>query len=230
MSDSLKNQDLTGGPDRGRRSLLLGLAAGAASSLLAPQLGNAQALITEGTDYEVIQSPLVTESEPGKIEVREFFGYWCPHCNDFEPALNDWARRQSSGVVLAHTPWAFQSSQVPYQRLFYTLEILGKETQLRARVFGAIHIDHVVLDNVNAQADWAAKNGLDAAKFREIYESFTVQTKTQRASQMASQAGVSGVPTLVVNGKYIVMRGNPLPVVDYLIGLERRQAPAARKA
>ncbi len=220
----MKNQDFNQIMDPSRRKALTLVAAGAATAMLAPQLARTQALVTEGTDYELLESPLATESEPGKIEVREFFGYWCPHCNDFEPSLNDWAKRQNTGAVLAHTPVAWQPAQVPYQRLFYTLEALGKESQLRAHVFAAIHLEHNLLDTVDAQATWAAKNGLDSAKFRETYASFTVQTKTQRATQVAQQAGVVSIPTLIVKGKYMVSKANPLPVVDYLVGVERRLA------
>jgi len=183
----------------------------------------AQAQFVEGTDYDRLPTALSKEA-PGKIEVMEFFAYWCPHCNEFDPRLNEWATRQPSDVVLLHTPWAYQDSQVPYQRLFYILEELGREKELRARVFAAIHTDHIRMDTVDQQAAWAAKNGIDAQKFRQMSESFSVQTSVRRASQLAINANVSGVPTLMVEAKYVIgSRSDSLQVADFLIAQTRKQ-------
>lgn len=207
-----------------RRATLARLAGALAAAWLAPVLPAARAAdqYVEGSDYDRLATPLEKEA-PGKIEVMEFFAYWCPHCNAFDPLLNEWAKRQGSDVVLLHTPWAYNDAQVPLERLYYVLDSLGRESELRAHVFGAIHIDHNPLSTLDAQAEWAGKNGIDPKKYRELYESFSVQAKTRRASQLAQSANVSGVPTLVVDGKYVVgSRSNPLLVADFLVAGERK--------
>jgi len=207
-----------------KRRVALGHIAGALASAFLPAVLPAHGAdtYTEGADFERLPSALPKEA-PGKIEVMEFFAYWCPHCNAFDPVLNEWSKRQAGDVVLLHTPWAYQDSQVPLQRLYYALEALGKEGELRARVFSAIHIDHNPLSTIDQQAEWAAKNGIDAKKYRDTYESFSVETKTRRATQIAQSAGISAVPTVVVNGKYVIgSRNNTLMVADFLVGEERK--------
>jgi thiol:disulfide interchange protein DsbA len=108
------------------------------------------------------------------------------------------------------------------QRLFYTLEVLGVGQALRPKVFAAIHVTHTPLDTGEQQADWAQSNGIDRKKYLDLYNSFSVQTSARRATSLATAYGVSSVPTLAVDGKYVVLgSAQALPTVDYLIGLER---------
>jgi protein dithiol oxidoreductase (disulfide-forming) len=210
-----------------RRATLGRLAGALAAAWLAPAMSPvaAQEQYVEGSDFDRLPSPLAKEV-PGKIEVMEFFAYWCPHCNVFDPSLNEWSKRQPADVVLLHTPWAYQDAQVPLQRMYYVLDALGRESELRARVFSAIHVEHNTLMTPEQQSEWAAKNGIDAKKYRELYESFTVQAKTRRATQMAQSANVSGVPTLMVDGRYLVgSRSSALLVTDFLVTGERKLLP-----
>ena len=183
---------------------------------------SAQNAPVEGKDYRAVRPAQATDAGAGKIEVIEFFWYGCPHCNAFEPVLNDWIKKQGPDVVVRRIPVAFNASLVPHQRLYYALDALGKETELRAKVFAAMHVEHNPLSKEDAMADWVAKNGVDRKKFLDAYNSFTVQTKTARAAQVADVFGVDGVPMMAINGKFSVPNsGNTLRIVDYLIARER---------
>ena len=191
---------------------LLGFAAAGSAVAQAP---------VRGTNYVELSPPQPTEAS-GKIEVIEFFWYGCPHCNTFEPSLNDWIKKQAADVVVRHVPAAFNDSLVPHQRLYYALDALGKEADLRAKVFAAIHVERNPLNKEEMQADFVARNGIDRKKFIDTYNSFTVQSKTRRASQLAEGFGVDGVPMMAVNGKYTIPNApNTLAVLDYLVARER---------
>ena len=186
------------------------LAKVAGAALLAAIVqGGALAQVTpkEGANYNVVKPAQPTSAPAGKVEVIEFFGYWCPHCNDFEPVLSDWAKRNDAKVSMVYVPvpLQFRPDEVGLQRLYYTLEVLGKEKELRRKVFSSIHGDHSLpaSPDVNALADWAAKNGVDRKKFVDTYNSFTVQTRVTRANQIAAAYGLSSVPALGVGGRYL---------------------------
>lgn len=182
----------------------------------------AQTAPQAGRDYERLPMAQPTDS-PGKIEVIEFFAYWCPHCNDFDPVLNEWIKRQGPDVVVRHVPIAFNDAQAPLQRIYYVLDALGKEPELRAKVFAAIHIDNDPLNTPDEQATFAAKNGIDRKKYLDLYNSFSIQARVTRASQMAQAYGVDSVPTLAVDGKYTLGgRPNTLAVLDQLVAMERK--------
>ena len=190
-----------------RRAFLHGLAFVAAS--FAAFGAQAQGLEPrEGVNYTVVKPVQPTSAPAGKTEVIEFFGYWCPHCNDFEPVMSDWSKRNDAKVAMVYVPipLGFQGGQSSLQKLYYALDTLGKEKELRRKVFSAIHVDHSLTPSpdAGAMADWAEKNGIDKKTFIDTLNSFTVQTKVNRANQIAAAYGVTGVPMLAVGGKYLL--------------------------
>jgi len=177
-----------------------------------------------GADYMVLDKRAAVDAAAGKIEVVEFFWYSCPHCNAFEPALEAWIRRAPADVSVRRVPVGFRDSFVPQQRLFYTLEAMQLLDKLHAKVFSAIHVEKLPLDKGDLIADWAARQGVDRAKFMEQYNSFAIATKTSRATQLQNAYRVEGVPAMGVAGRFYtdgsLARSMPraLQVVDFLLG------------
>ena len=182
----------------------------------------------EGTDYLTLGKIVPVDAPPGKVEVIEFFWYSCPHCNAFEPRLEAWIRKQPADVVVKRVPVAFQNDFVPQQRLFYVLEAMGKLDQLHAKVFQAIHVNHEQLNREEHILDWAGKQGLDPAKFKELFNSFSVSSKARRAAQLQDAYKVQGVPSLGIAGRYYtdatIARSmeRALQVTDYLVAEARK--------
>ena len=176
-----------------------------------------------GTDYVRLGKPAPVDTPAGKIEVIEFFWYSCPHCNAFEPVLNDWAKRLPNDVVLKRVPVAFQDSYLPQQRLFYTLEAMGLTAKLHDRVFAAIHVERQNLSSEQAITDWVVKQGVDKAVFTSNFNSFTTVAKARRASQLMNAYEVDGVPALGVAGRFYTdgamtkAMDRALQVVDFLV-------------
>jgi thiol:disulfide interchange protein DsbA len=207
---------------------LLAISALAATTLFAPasQAQNSQ-------PYVQINPPLPSDT-PGKIEVIEFFAYSCPHCAAMEPMVLNWVKTAPSDVVLKQVPVAFNASMKPMQQLYYTLEALGR-SDLHPKVFDAIHVDKLQLFTKKAMGDWAEKQGLDRAKFDSIFDSFSVQTEVQRATQLTEAYHIDGTPSYGVGGKYLtspVLAGNSyegaLDEVNKLIPMARGgNAPAS---
>jgi thiol:disulfide interchange protein DsbA len=201
----------------------------AAGALALPGLARAQRKAEEGRDYRELDRRATVEAPPGRIEVVEFFWYSCPHCNAFEPKLKAWLQRVPADVALRRVPVAFRESFVPQQRLYYTLEALGKIDELHGKVFEAIHgQQRQSLDRDEAIFAFAERNGLERAKFQELYNSFSVQSRARRAADLQDQYQVDGVPALGVAGRYYTdatMAGSmerSLQVVEYLIAEARK--------
>ena len=212
-----------------RREFAQGAAALAALTLAGvPLMVLAQKKAEPGTDYRALDKPVPTDAPAGKIEVVEFFWYSCPHCNAFEPQLEAWAKSLPSDVSLKRVPIAFRDDFVPQQRLFYTLEAMGKLDEMHRRVFQAIHVDKQPTNKQDTILAWAEKQGLDKAKFNELYNSFTVSSKARRAVQLQDAFKVEGVPALGIAGRYYTdgsMAGNmgrALLVTDQLIADARK--------
>jgi len=184
----------------------------------------AQAKVPQaGTDYARLGKPAPVDAPAGKIEVLEFFWYSCPHCNAFEPVLNEWVKRLPKDVVFKRVPVAFQDSYLPQQRLFYTLEAMGLTAKLHDRVFAAIHVERQNLSSEQAITDWVVKQGVDKAVFTSNFNSFTTVAKARRASQLMNAYEVDGVPALGVAGRFYTdgamtkAMDRALQVVDFLV-------------
>ena len=184
--------------DRRRFALRLTVAAAAAGLPLATR---AQGAPVEGRDYARLATPLPMPAT-GKVEVVEFFGYWCPHCNSFEPTLDAWVRKLPADVAFHRVPVAFSAPQEPYAKIFFTLEAMGLLEQMHRKVFAAIHVQHQHLDKESEILAFMTANGVDAAKFNETYKSFTVASKFKQARQLADAYRIDGVPTLGIQGRF----------------------------
>ena len=188
----------------------------------------AQQAFRSGKDYITLERPVATEAGSGKIEVLEFFWYSCPHCNQFEPAFEQWVKNAPKDVVVRRVPVAFRDDFVPQQRLYYTLEAMNLVEKMHIRVFTAIHGEKLMLNSDAAVLAWAEKQGIDKAKFEQAYKSFGVATKAKRAVQLQNDFKIEGVPSLGVAGRFYIdgtLAGSmprALQVADALIAQSRQ--------
>jgi len=205
-----------------RRDFSLQLAAAGLGTLWAGTAG-AQGGPVEGTHYSKLAQPVAVSAPAGKIEVLEFFSYGCPHCYTLEPTLEAWAKRQPADVVFKRVPVGFNALYENYQKIFYALEAMGQSEQMHRKVFDAIHQQRQRLDKEADIAAFMSANGLDGAKFIEIYKSFSVQTKARQAQQLSQSYKIDGVPAMAVQGRYVTsgsMAGSnerALAVTDALV-------------
>jgi thiol:disulfide interchange protein DsbA len=214
------------------------LAAASATTLAALPLGvQAQGKPpAEGKDYLLLSKPAPTEAPAGQIEVVEFFWYSCPHCNEFEPQLEAWAAKAPKDVSLRRVPVSFRPDFEPQQRLYYVLEAMDKLAALHKKVFFAIHVEKQVLNTADLVSAWAQKQGIDKAKFTELYNSFPVNMKTRKATQLQEAFMVDGVPALGVDGRYYTSGSlagtmvRALTVTDHVLTLARKTKAAPAKA
>ena len=214
-----------------RREFSMGAAGVLAASALALPTGAwAQNKKPEdGVEYMTLDKKVNVDVPAGKVEVIEFFWYSCPHCNAFEPKLVAWIKKQPADVVIKRVPVAFRDDFVPQQRLYYALEALGKVEELHNKVFLAIHQERVPLQREEQIADWAEKQGVDKAKFKELYNSFSVSSKARRASQLQDQFKVTGVPAIGIHGRWYTdgelsrNMDRALQVTDYLVAEARKK-------
>lgn len=164
------------------------------SLLLAPAAALAQTHTTV--------DPAQPSDTPGKTEVLEFFAYSCPHCATMEPLVEKWSKTLPEDTVIKRVPVAFNASMADLQKLYYSLESLGR-LDLHPAVFKAIHQERKRIYTQDAITDWMADQGVDKAKFESVFKSFGVQAKVTRANELADTYGIQGTPSLAVGGKYV---------------------------
>jgi thiol:disulfide interchange protein DsbA len=170
---------------------------------LLPSTGSFAAELQAGRDYTLIDPSLATPK--GKIEVIEFFSYGCSHCNEFHPSIDAWAAKLPKDVILRRVPVSFnRPAWAKLSRLYFALDASGEIARLNGAVFKALHEDRINFNSDEAIVNWAVKNGLDGKKFGDMLASFGVQSMVPRADKEAVAAHIQGVPSLVVDGKYLL--------------------------
>ncbi|MCB5208292.1 thiol:disulfide interchange protein DsbA/DsbL [Methylovorus mays] len=183
-----------------------------------------------GTDYNLTVQSIPSDSN-GKLEVIELFWYGCPHCYQMEPAINAWVKKLPADVVFKRIPGVPRPDWAPMAKAYYAMESLGVLEKLHGPLFEAIHKQRAFRpDDEKAFVDWLVKqSGLDRKKVEEAYNSFSSNTKIMRAIQVFRASGATGVPTLIVDGKYITSSsmagGNDqaLKVADFLIAKAKQE-------
>ena len=163
--------------------------------------GNASAELVEGKNYERIRNPQPTESG-NKIEVIEFFSFGCPHCAHLEPILQGWLKNLPPDVQFRRVPVLFQPAWVSLAKVYYTLDALDAN-KLAPEVFAAIHEQNKNLANEKTFFDWAATKGLDRKKVEDMYNSFGINGKVNRAKSLGGTYHIESVPTVIVDGKFM---------------------------
>jgi len=184
--------------------------------------------IVAGRDYLEINNPVATTTGD-KVEVKEFFWYFCSHCFEAEPYLNAWLKTMPDTAEFIHQPTIFRDNWKNGAVFYYALEELGELDRLHGRLFDAIHIHKTPLIDLDDFVSWLVDNGVDEKKANAAVKSFSVRIKVNKAALATRKYPLEGVPTIVVNGKYLTDANHAggkirmFKVVDYLIYKESKK-------
>ena len=157
-----------------------------------------------GTNFDKTAQAIPTDNK-NKIEVMELFWYGCIHCYQMDPILNEWVKKLPKDVYFKRVPAIPRPEWAPMARAFYAMETLGVSEKLHTSIFDAVHKDKTLNPaDEKAILEWVTlKSGLDRKKVEEAFNSFSMNASLNRAAQMFRAAGATGVPSLVIDGKYI---------------------------
>lgn len=198
----------------------------------------------EGFEYKKV-SPAQPTVTGDKVEVVELFWYGCPHCYDFEPDLEKWIKNKPANIEVIRIPAIFRDGWIPHARAYYTAEALGVLDKTHAAFFDAVHKGKRSLQTEKDIGDFYVSQGVKREDFKKAWDSFVVQTKVKRAVTMTKRYGITGVPAMVVNGKYHTgapaanintpdaskqaQHENVLKLVEWLAAREASEMAAAKK-
>ncbi len=154
-------------------------------------------------DYVVLEKPVKTVTGD-KVEVRELFWYYCPSCFNVEPAIENWLKKIPSSAEFVRQPAVFSERWKNGAIFYYVLEQLGELDRLHGALFDAIHLHKTPFIDQEDFVDWLVDLGVDEKRANNVYKSFSVRMKLNKSKLHTVKYKISGVPTFVVNGKYLV--------------------------
>ncbi len=198
--------------------------------ILAAVCAAAQAQPASGREYLEL-SPQRPVSTGDRIEVIEFFYYGCPVCYESQPHIAKWLMRSGPGVAMLRVPAVFTESSESFARTFYTLGAMNQVARLHWPIYDNHHFDGRQLNEEKNVVEWVTANGVDRARFTELWKSDEIKAQIDAAKKALDTYQVKGVPSFVVDGKYLTsasMAGGVremMQVVEHLVG----RAAAERK-
>lgn len=169
-------------------------------------VNNAHAELVEGKNYVKLSNGGWPQTGD-KVEVMEFFWYGCSHCNNLHPYLKKWLETAPADVDFKYVPAIFRKNWVPAAKLFYSINAMGAMDALHDKIYDAIHRKKINLHKDPVLFKWIEQQGIDLKKFKNAYQSFTVQSQVSKSTQMTRQYKLTGVPSLIVGGKYMTSGG-----------------------
>lgn len=155
----------------------------------------------ESLGYETL-SPAQPTQNQDKIEIIEFFWYGCPHCYSLEPAMDEWLKTKPDNVDFIRQPAVFSSLWGKHAKAYFVAEALGVVDKVHADFFDAIQNKKQKLTSEDQLAKFFVAHGVDETEFRNTFNSFLIDAKLRQAKAMAPRYGITGVPALIINGKY----------------------------
>lgn len=182
----------------------------------------------EGVHYQLLREAQPVQSGD-KIEVVEMFWYECPHCYRLEPYMKRWLKNKPENAEFVPVPAVLNDVWRVGAQIYYTLAALNLHESLNEKVFTTIHEARRPLKTMEQFADWGVDNGIDRKELLAAANSFAVQNKINFASVMSRKYGITGVPAIIVDGKYrtsVSTAGGHdrlLEVINYLVDLAAEQ-------
>ncbi|OHX13847.1 thiol:disulfide interchange protein DsbA/DsbL [Chromobacterium sphagni] len=188
--------------------------------------GMANAAIELGKDYTLLSTPQPV-ANPKKVEVIEFFSYHCIHCYDDDPAFQSWASKLPADVSFRKEQIVWQKSMEGFARMFATFNATGTFDKLHRAAFDAQIKQRVDLSDSKQFASWIKQQkGVDSGKLLQTYNSFGINAQVARATKITRDYQIQGTPTVIVNGKYVVVTSTPdrmIQVMNELIAKARSE-------
>ena len=174
----------------------------------------------EGTQYKRVLQPQ-DPIDPKKIEVTEVFWYGCPHCYHFDPIIEGWRAKAPGDVIFDRLPATLgRADGEVHARGFFIAESLGVGDKIHKPLFNAIHQDHQPMNTLDAMRElFGQVAGVKPQDFDAASSSFMVDSRMRRAETLLRAYGISSVPTMIVDGRYMTgagMAGSEEKVLDVL--------------
>ena len=179
--------------------------AGIALSALLPVSGQAA---VEGKDYTVLPKP-IPQQQADKIEVLEFFGYFCVHCYHLDPVLLNHSKIFAKDTYLRTEHVVWQPEMLGLARVAAAVDDSGLKRQANSAIFQAVYEQKINLADSATFKQWAqAQKSFDGKKLIAAYDSPASLNRAKKMEELTVAYRIGSTPTVIVGGKYQVKFGN----------------------
>lgn len=154
----------------------------------------------EGKDY-IVRANVIEPVQANKIEVVEFFGYFCPHCQRLDPIILRHARSFASDTVYRTEHVVWQPAHVGFARILAAVNHSGLKQQANPAIFNAVIDQRQNLGEEATFRAWAQQQPF-GSRLLAAYDDPKAAAAAQNMQQLTAKYNIEGTPTVIVGGKY----------------------------
>ncbi|ODA31996.1 thiol:disulfide interchange protein [Veronia pacifica] len=156
-----------------------------------------------GEDYQILDmaTPLYSDNTPS---VTEFFSFYCPHCFRNQALMNALEPRlpENTRVIKQHVSFMGGKMGPELSKALAAAELLKVDDKMIPVIFERIQTLRKPPRSAEEIRQIFLDNGVDAKEFDGVYNSFAVNSMASRFDKAFESTGLTGVPAVIVNGKY----------------------------
>ncbi|PSJ80065.1 thiol:disulfide interchange protein DsbA/DsbL [Neisseria iguanae] len=160
---------------------------------------------TEGTDYKVLVKP-IAQVQADKVEVLEFFGYFCVHCYHLDPVLLKHSQSFAKDTYLRTEHVVWQPEMFGLARVAAAVNSSGLKYQANPAVFKAVYEQKINLADSATFKQWAAaQKSFNGRKLMAAYDSAVNQAQAKKMQDLTETYRIESTPMVIIGGKYEVL-------------------------
>lgn len=170
----------------------------------------------EGKQYQVLkQQRSVTP------KITEYFSFYCPHCYMFEQVIEPVKKQLPSEVEFEKNHVSFMGADMgkPMAKAYATMLVLHIEDKMIPIMFDKIQKLQQAPNSDNELRQIFIEQGIDADKFDKTFNSVDVNIMQKYFDQAFQNAGLNGVPSVIVNNRYLITPDHSIRSIDDYITL-----------
>jgi protein-disulfide isomerase len=136
------------------------------------------------------------------VTIALFTDFECPYCSKLEPLLKQVVNKNKDNIklVFKNMPLQFHKMADPAHRAALAAGEQGKFWEFHDKLFSAKKLSNELIDATAAQL------GLDITKFKADMNSPKIRMLINKDLADAKKAGVTGTPTVFINGRKLQQR------------------------
>lgn len=153
--------------------------------------------------------------------VQEFFSFWCPHCYNFEPIVEQIKAQLSSATSFekVHVDFmGFTSKDIQQgaSKAMLMGRSMGIETRINTAIFAQIHVTKKDIGGMADLKKLFLANGVSEQAFNDALNSNEVNNLVDKhnATFMQYRGDLKSVPTFIVNGQYMATFTRDMTIDD----------------
>ena len=190
----------------------------------------------EGVHYQTIDPPIDasligSDSDNSAVTVTEFFWYGCPHCQYFEPLVEEWQSTFTDDLNFEQVPVVWNDLTQLHASIYYLGLQSDDPVSLHHKLFEEVIALRKQRDpnvQLGLLGEVLMAHGIESEAIKENLNSESIRERVSRANQLMRAAQVSSTPTLVVDYRWVILNDKETSeagifnVANHLIELARQ--------